>query len=154
MSVTERISGTWNKGLLAIRHPKAFEATEPTAGATIDDLRGKKYALLVTFRRSGEGVPTPVWFGIGPDGRSYFRSEANVGKVKRIRAEPRVLIGPCNSRGKPDGPMLEARARVLPAEENERAEAAIQSNYGIGRKVYEKGADATSLELVYVEVSP
>jgi len=154
MSVSEKVAGGWNKVLLGIRHKQAFEATEPTAGATIDDLRGHKYALLVTFRRSGEAVPTPVWFGIGGDGRIYFRSEANVGKVKRIRATPRALIGPCNSRGKPEGPMIEARARILPREENDRAEAAIQSNYGLGRKVYEKGADATSLELVYVEVTP
>jgi uncharacterized protein len=154
MSVSERVAGVSNKMLLAIRHRKAFEATEPTAGATVDHLRGKKYALLVTFRRSGEAVPTPVWFGVGPDGRVYFRSELNLGKVKRVRAQPRVLIGPCNSRGKPDGPMLEGRARVLPAEENERAEAAIQSNYGLGRKLYERGADATSLPLVYVEVTP
>ena len=154
MTVSEKVSGAWNKGLLAIRHPRAFEATEPTPGASIDDLRGRKHALLVTFRRSGEAVPTPVWFGIGADGKVYFRSEAAVGKVKRIRATPRVLLGPCDPRGKPEGPMFEGTARILSEEENERAEAAIQANYGLARKVYDKGSSVTSIELVYVEVTP
>jgi PPOX class probable F420-dependent enzyme len=107
----------------------------------------------VTFRRSGEAVPTPVWAGLA-DGKVYFRSEKRVGKVKRIRATPRVLVAPCDSRGKPLGEAVEGRARILPADEEPRAEAAIQSNFGIGRRMYEGVAMNLGPEGVYVEVTP
>jgi hypothetical protein len=54
---------------------------------TVDNfaaLTGEQYALLVTFRRSGEPVPTPVWFGLH-EGRVYVESLADAGKVKRLR---------------------------------------------------------------------
>src|SRR2546425_5104127 len=94
-------------------------------------LRGRKSCLVTTFRRSGEPVPTPVWFGLADD-RLYFHSEATVGKVRRIRANSRVRVAPSDARGKPLGPPTEGIARVLPREE----ERAIAANYGLGRRVY------------------
>ena len=116
--------------MLGIRDRQAFEVTEGQAKG-LGLLNGHKYCLLVTFRRSGEGVPTPVWCGMH-EGRVYARSEERVGKVKRIRANPRVLVAPCNSRGKPLGPAAEGRARILAADEEPRAEQAIQANFGAG----------------------
>ena len=37
-----------------------FPGTEDNFAALV----GEEFALLVTFRRSGEWVPTPVWFGM------------------------------------------------------------------------------------------
>jgi PPOX class probable F420-dependent enzyme len=135
------------------RHRGAFEVT---AAATVgfDHLRGCKYALLTTFRRSGEAVPTPIWFGLDDAGRAYVRSEAEVGKVKRIRRQPRVLLTPCTYRGRPVGPAAEGRARILPPEESDRAEAALRANYGSGRRVYDRAARATGVDLVYLEIGP
>ena len=126
-----------------------------TSGASGDfgALEGRKHALVVTFKRSGEAVPTPVWAGVA-GGRLYFRSEKRVGKIKRIHANPRVLVAPCDSRGKPLGEAVEGRARVLPAGEESRAEAAIQSNFGLGRRMYEGVAMNLGPEGVYVEVTP
>jgi len=137
-----------------MRHREAFAVRE-AATSGFDHLRGHKYALLTTFRRSGEAVPTPVWFGLGDDGRVYVRSEADVGKVKRIRNGGRVLVAPCSVRGRPKGPAAEGRARVLPPEEDDRAEAALQGNYGLGRKVYEGvGERMTGIQTVYLEITP
>jgi uncharacterized protein len=148
-----RLAALSNRVTDALRHKEAFGVRE--AGATgFDHLRGRKYALLTTFRRSGEPVPTPVWFGLGDDGRLYFRSEADVGKVKRIRRDGRALVAPCTVRGRPRGPAAEGRARVLPPEENDRAERAIQANYGLGRRVYEGAGSLANVDLVYVEVAP
>ena len=126
--------------------------TEGSSG-DFSALDGKKYCLVVTFRRSGEAVPTPIWAGLD-GGRIYFRSEKRVGKIKRIRATPRVLVAPCDSRGKPLGEAVEGRARILPASEEPRAEAAIQSNFGLGRRMYEGVAMNLGPEGVYVEVTP
>jgi PPOX class probable F420-dependent enzyme len=138
-----------------MRHPDAQRAARAEASARgFDALRGSKYCLLVSFRRSGEPVPTPVWFGLDGEGRVYVRSEADAGKVKRIQAGARVLVGPATARGKPAGPLAEGTARVLPAGEEQRAERALQANYGLGRRVYESFSGPLGIETVYLEVTP
>jgi uncharacterized protein len=119
-----------------------------------DHLRGHKYCLLVTYKRGGDAVPTPVWFGLA-DGKLYVRSDANAAKVKRIRNDPRSRVAPCTARGKPLGPPADGRARVLDQEsESGNAEAALQANYGLGRKIYEGASEALGTKTVYLEVTP
>jgi PPOX class probable F420-dependent enzyme len=151
----ERVAKLSNRFYDRMRDPAAFTAARGEATAHgFDALRGAKYCLLVSFRRSGEPVPTPVWFGLDAGGRLYVRSEADVGKVKRIRSNPRVRVAPANSRGKPTGPLAEGSARVLAPEDAARAERALQANYGPGRKVYEALGAPFGLERVYLEVTP
>jgi len=152
MSVAERVADGWNGFTNRIRHPAASEVTSAETEG-FDHLSGRKHCLVVTFRRSGEAVPTPVWCGL-EGGAVYFRSEERVGKIKRIRANPRVLVAPCDGRGKPLGPAAEGTARLLAADEEAKAEAAIQSNFGAGRKMYEGVAMNLGPKGVYVEVTP
>ena len=117
-------------------------------------MRGHKYCLLVTYKRSGEAVPTPVWFGLG-DGKLYVRSEASVAKVKRIRNDPRIRAAPCTARGKPLGAPAEGRARVLDQhDDSELAEMTLKANYGLGRKLYEGAGEALGVDTVYLEITP
>ena len=138
-----------------LRAPAAFTAarTEPTASG-FGALRGCKYCLLVTFRRSGEPVPTPVWFGLDADGRMYVFTGASSAKVKRIRADPRVRVAPATVRGEPTGPLAPGTARVLAPEDAERAERALKANYGLGRKLYDGMlTPALGVDMVYLEVT-
>ncbi|MFM8415984.1 MAG: PPOX class F420-dependent oxidoreductase, partial [Actinomycetota bacterium] len=59
----------------------------------------EKYVSLVTFRRDGRAVPTPVWFAAVGDEFGVI-TETNVGKVKRIRNNPRVTVQVCDVGGK------------------------------------------------------
>jgi uncharacterized protein len=138
-----------------IRSGAAKEAASGSTTGTFDHLKGHKYALVVTFKRSGEAVPTPVWFGLDDRGRLYFRTGAEVAKLRRMRNNPRVLVAPCTVRGKPRGASVEGTARELPKDEWEHAEAAIQSNYGLGRRLYE-GAGERFMpdDIPYIEVVP
>jgi PPOX class probable F420-dependent enzyme len=151
MTVAERLAHGSNKIYLLVRHPTAWKA-EGSESATLDSLRGHKNALLHTFRSSGEAVPTPVWFGLAAD-KLYFRTYADTAKLKRIRRNPRVLVGPCDVRGKPKGPMIEARARLLESSEEPVAEQAIRSNYGLFRRLYLAGFSGRVPD-TYVEVTP
>jgi uncharacterized protein len=151
MTLAERMAHGSNRLYLRVRHPKAWQA-ESSPAASLDSLRGHKNALLHTFRSSGEAVPTPVWFGIA-DSKLYFRTYADTGKLKRIRRNPHVLVGPCDVRGKPKGPMIEATARLLEADEEPLAEQAIQSNYGLFRRIYLGGFSGRVAD-TYVEVTP
>jgi PPOX class probable F420-dependent enzyme len=137
-----------------LRHESAFD-TAATAGTAADfaAMRGHKYALLVTFRRDGTPVPTPVWFALVDDQRLVVHTEERTGKVRRLRRDPRARVFPCDPRGRPCGPGVDGTARVLsdPAE-CERADAALDRRYGRTRRVYDKLlTDASGM--VYVEVA-
>lgn len=150
LSFTERMERFFNRFYDSIRSGKASDG-DPTA-VGFDHLKGHKYALLVTYKRSGEGVPTPVWFGVDEAGRFYARTGKLAAKAKRIRNNPRVRVAPCTLRGKPAGPYAEGTARVCESAEHEHAERALKSNYGLGRKLYE--GSAGSMDAYYIEVSP
>jgi PPOX class probable F420-dependent enzyme len=153
-SLPVRVSSLPNRFYHWIRHPSARSlAGEERMASGFEHLLGHKYCLLVTYKRSGEAVPTPVWFGLA-GGRLYVRSEADVAKVKRISNDPKVLVAPCTVRGKPLGPPAEGRARVLEQDDDqETAERALQANYGLGRRVYEGAGGALGIEAVYLEIS-
>jgi uncharacterized protein len=120
-----------------------------------DALRGHKYCLLVTYRRSGDPMPTPVWFGLDDAGRLYLRTPTASGKVKRVRANARVVVGPANARGKPLGPLAQGNARVLEgAAERDRAERTVQANYGLGRRIFEALFASRGEATAYLEVTP
>lgn len=139
-----------------MRHREAFRAAaDPTDTASdLEGFRGRKYAVLASFRRDGTPVPTPVWFGIDAEGRMYVHTEERTAKVKRIRRDPRVRVFPCDARGKPVGPVVEATARIVADGEDARhAEATIQANYGRERRLYDR-ALLNGQPCVYIEVTP
>jgi PPOX class probable F420-dependent enzyme len=152
MTVAERVADATSRLYDAVRSPKAREAAKRPTRGNLDAMYGHKYCLLTSFKRSGEPVATPVWFGLA-DGRLYFRSYADAVKLKRIASNSRVLVGPCSVRGNPMGPAIEATAQILPAAEEERAERAIRSNYGLFRRLYE-ASFSMKVEGTYVEVTP
>ncbi len=89
-----------------------------------------QYMNLVTYRKSGEGVKTPVWFA--QDGeRLVMLTDPAAGKLKRIRNNPRVTIGPSDGRGNPLGATVEARARILQGPDAQASEQLIAKKYGL-----------------------
>ena len=112
-----------------------------------------KRSLLVTYRRDGTPVPTPVW-AAEADGRLYVRTERTAGKVKRLRRDSRMLVAPCTVRGKPLGAPFEARARTLQAEEEPLAERALATRYGLGRALFERAMDIMRVDMGYLEITP
>jgi len=91
-------------------------------------LRSQKYISLTTFRKTGAGVATPVWFG-EDDGKLYVMTMSDAGKTKRIRNNPQVRVAPCTVRGKITGTDFAATARLLPKEEFARARKTITRKY-------------------------
>jgi hypothetical protein len=155
MSLLERGADLQYRVLDRIRDRRAFEAARTSGeGSDFGSLRGARQCLLVSFRRSGEPVPTPVNFGLDGEARVYFRSEPRSAKVRRIGRDPHVRVCACNIRGRPTGPIVEGRARVLAAAESGRAEAALAGNWSASMKPLERGLDLLPLEIVYVEVVP
>jgi PPOX class probable F420-dependent enzyme len=137
-----------------MRHRDALRVAElPPIAADFELLGGHHYCLLVTFRRSGEPVPTPVLFGMR-DGKLYLRTDAATAKVARMRNDPRVLVGPANSRGKPRGPLARGTARLMSVDENDAAYAVLKQNYTLMQRLGERMIDLLPIEITYVEVAP
>jgi uncharacterized protein len=139
----------------AMRSRQALEAgCRPATGSGFEELRNFRQAIVVSYRRSGEPMPTPINHAISDDGKLYFRSEPQMGKMKRIRNNPRVLVVPCTFRGKPRGAAAEGIARELSGAEAERASELIKSNWGAVMRPYERGLDLLGVPEVYIEVVP
>jgi hypothetical protein len=96
----------------------------------LETLDRQRYISLVTFRRSGEAVKTPVWFA-KHGGKFYVFTAAGSGKVKRLRNDRRIRAAPCGPRGRLRGEWIEGQARRIEDPAIERAAyAALLAKYG------------------------
>ena len=96
------------------------------------EIQGQKYISLVTVRKNGASVRTPVWFG-EQDDKLYVMTRSDSGKYKRMRNNPLVQIASCSIRGKITGPDFVATARILPAEDWPGARKTLQRKYWLAR---------------------
>jgi uncharacterized protein len=86
--------------------------------------------LLETRKRDGSWVATPVSIAVHA-GRAYIRTYAKAGKPKRLRNFPEVRFGPATFRGKPTGPEVHARARLLAGDEAAAAARLLRRKYPV-----------------------
>jgi uncharacterized protein len=114
--------------------------TQPYAGepsrAADHPLASAQYVQLTTFRRSGLGVPTPVWFAPSVDDPSVFAAITvdDTGKTKRLAHTRRVELRACDVRGRvTEGtPTYPGTARVVrDAAGVALARRAVVAKYGL-----------------------
>ena len=96
----------------------------------LEQFGGQQYLSLETYRKSGEGVRTPLWF-IEDGGALYARTSSRSGKVGRLGREPRVRLVPCARRGEPTGRWIEGEAHLVEGEEARRANRLLNEKYGL-----------------------
>jgi len=99
-----------------------------------------KYLSLETFRKTGVGVRTPVWFARDPASTEirdtfYLYTLPDSGKAKRIRNNPKVRIAPCNMRGDLRGAWVEARARICSGDEATKGQSLLNQKYGLMKRI-------------------
>ena len=96
----------------------------------------QNYLNLQTFRKSGVGVPTPVWFAERQD-ILYVRTIDGSGKVKRIRNNSRVQVAPCDARGSLLDEWTEAQACLVTDRETiAEVDRLLDKKYGLQRKLF------------------
>lgn len=117
---------------------------------------GHKYINLETFRKSGEGIRTPLWFAENEDGVLYARSFERTGKAKRLRREPAARVAPCDVRGNPSGEWVPAEAWILDpgSEEAKRAHRMLGEKYGFLKRVLEFFAGLRHGGAVAIRIRP
>jgi PPOX class probable F420-dependent enzyme len=155
MSAFERWTRLSDRVFDRLRHKRAFTLTDDNAVEDdFESLRSHKYAVVVTFRRNGDAVPSPVWFGVDEEGIVYLKTRHNAGKVKRLRHDSRTLIAPSTIRGKPTGPAIRAIGRVLSEEEWAHAEETLAAAYGTGRRILDGVLGGPEDMDAYIQVTP
>lgn len=114
---------------------------------SFDQLKHEKYISLVTFRKDGTAVATPVWFA-EREGRLYVMTRSDSGKVKRLRRNAQVRVAPATIRGSVTGAAVEGTARVLLEHEWTIPRALIRKKYVLAR------LPIWSRKNVYLEIAP
>jgi PPOX class probable F420-dependent enzyme len=97
--------------------------------APVSQFDRHNYLNLETFKRSGQGVKTPVWF-VRDGSMLYVRTDAKSWKVKRVRNTARVRVVPSDAQGKPLGEWVDATARLVEGEEADHANRLAKHKYG------------------------
>lgn len=96
----------------------------------IATLAAAKYLSLTTFRRDGSPVATPVWL-VRDDDTLRVITQAGSGKAKRIRNDARVLLAPCDARGKVKGATVVGTAVLQDASDTAKTASMIEERYGL-----------------------
>jgi uncharacterized protein len=85
------------------------------------------YINILTFKKNGEPVSTPVWF-IFKDNKIFFRTSNKSGKFKRIKNNNNIKFALCNIRGKVRSEWHNGVAKVDP--NNKWVFSQINEKYG------------------------
>ncbi len=112
----------------------------------------QSFLNLETFRRSGVGVKTPVWFT--QDGDTLFvRTMDNSGKVKRVRQNGAVNIAPCKVDGALLGAWTPATARdVNDPSIDRKVDRLLGQKYGLMKTLFSVASSLHSRKYTVLEL--
>lgn len=113
----------------------------------------QRTVLLTTYRRSGEGVGTPVNLVVDGD-RAVFRTWDTAGKVKRLRNNPAVALAPSTLRGEPTGPAIRAQVRMLTGDEARQAARLLSGKYPVVHRLIPVAHRLMRVHTVHYELRP
>lgn len=98
-----------------------------------------EFVALTTFRRSGEGVTTPVWIAPvdDPAGPLVVTTMRSTGKVKRIRNNAEVTLVPCSRTGKVEPGAVPVTAHAVVADDPDGSyHRALQRKYKLPYRLF------------------
>ena len=98
--------------------------------SNVENLGKAKYVSVKTFRKDGDGVPTPVWIARDGD-QLVLWSVTDAGKVKRVRRNPKVEVTECDIRGHVTGDSVSGTAAVLDGHQTDEVRRLLRSKYGL-----------------------
>jgi uncharacterized protein len=98
--------------------------------AGLEQFKNQQYLNLETYKKSGQAMPTPVWF-VEQNGALYVRTEADAGKVKRVRNNSQVRVVPCGNRGQVKGEWVAGTAQIVDEATSAQIDAMLKKKYGL-----------------------
>lgn len=96
----------------------------------ISELSRTRYALLRSYRKSGEPVDTPMWFAAA--GNSVLFRTKRGPKTARLRAHPQVELTACDYRGRKlsGATVFTGTAKILDDVDAAAANRVLHRRYG------------------------
>ncbi len=105
------------------------------------DLDRSRYVSLVTYRKNGTPVRTPVWHAALDDDRIGIFTNGGSHKVKRLMLDSRAALAPSDARGHVLGGWIGGQAQVVVDPSLDRTVyEAIGEKYGLVWTAYHFGA--------------
>jgi uncharacterized protein len=119
---------------------------------TLDQFQKRKYLNLETYRKSGEGVRTPVWF-VEHENSLFVITMADSWKVKRIRKENSVRVAACRMNGQVTGHWQPARAQEVhdPVLE-ETVNRLYRKKYGLMNAIFERQREKNGNQNIILKI--
>ncbi len=102
--------------------------------STVETLGSAPYVLVTSFRKDGRAVGTPVWVVRDGDAIAIW-TVRDSGKVKRIRRDGSVLVGPCDLRGRLTGDQVPGHATILGTTDSGRIKDLLRRKYGLSGRI-------------------
>ncbi len=128
---------------------------KPQTETGFETLAPHQFIRLKTFRKSGLGVATVMWFAFH-DGKLYINTASSTGKMKRMRNNGRVQCTPCGRFGRVlgDGTELAGQARVLAGDEAQVVRDLLIQKYGLTWRIFMFVENRRKTPRVFIEIAP
>ncbi len=110
-----------------------------TSAAVLAALKDQPYINLETFKKSGAGVKTPIWFAES-GGKLYFFTNRESWKVKRLARNSACRFAVCGVRGAIKGDWFDGTCERLEGDEADVAYRALRKKYGMQMLVADVGS--------------
>ena len=122
--------------------------------STLEGLKKQSYISIETYRKSGEGVRTPVWF-VESGGLLFFLTRADSGKIERLRRNDQVKVAPCKMNGEITGNWFSAAASFVESEETMKTlKSLFDEKYGAVMRITTVFSRLQRKKRVFVKVLP
>ena len=115
-----------------------------------NSLETGKYINILTYKKNGHAVSTPVWF-ISKDNKIYIRTSNHSGKVKRIKNNNNVSYALCNIRGKIKGEWHSGVAKIEP-DVNKMIFSKITEKYGLIAQIINILYKIKKMEIIIISI--
>jgi PPOX class probable F420-dependent enzyme len=115
-----------------------------------NSLETGKYICILTYKKNGDGVSTPVWF-IRNDNKIYIRTSNQSGKVKRIKNNNIVSYALCNISGRIKGEWHSGVAKIEP-DVNKMIFSKITEKYGLIAQIINILYKIKKMEIIIISI--
>lgn len=115
-----------------------------------NSLEPGKYICILTYKKNGDGVSTPVWF-IRKDNKIYIRTSNQSGKVKRIKNNNNVSYALCNISGRIKGEWHSGLAKIEP-DVNKMIFSKITEKYGLIAQIINILYKIKKMEIIIISI--
>lgn len=115
-----------------------------------NSLETGKYICILTYKKNGDGVSTPVWF-IRKDNKIYIRTSNQSGKVKRIKNNNNVSYALCNISGRIKGEWHSGLAKIEP-DVNKMIFSKITEKYGLIAQIINILYKIKKMEIIIISI--